>query len=85
MARTQTLVQLSEELLAALDARVAREGRSRSQLIRDALAGYLTDDREGAIDRAIIESYTQRPQEDLVGWDAAGLALILAEPWAKPS
>lgn len=81
MARTQTLVQLSDELLAQLDSRAAREGRSRSQLIREALAGYLSEDREGAIDRAIVESYTRHPQEDLVGFDAAAKALIGAEPW----
>lgn len=32
MARTQTLVQLSDELLSRLDARVAREGRSATAL-----------------------------------------------------
>jgi len=37
-ARTQTLVQLSDELLAQLDTRVAREGRSRSELICEAVA-----------------------------------------------
>jgi metal-responsive CopG/Arc/MetJ family transcriptional regulator len=61
MVRTQTLVQLSEEILAQLDARVAREGRSRSQLIREALEGYLSVDREGEIDRRIVEAYTRVP------------------------
>lgn len=82
MARHQTLVQLSEELLAQLDARVAREGRSRSQLIREALDGYLADDREGEIDRAIVESYTRIPQEDFgAKWSAR--QSIEAEPWEK--
>lgn len=80
MARTQTLVQLSDELLAELDARVAREGRSRSQLIREAIAGYLTEDPEADIDRRIVEGYTRQPPEDL-GAEWAARASISAESW----
>ncbi len=83
MARTQTLVQLSDELLSQLDARVAREGRSRSELIREAIAGYLGSDREADIDRRIVESYTRRPQEDLMGAEATALAMVTAEPWEE--
>jgi metal-responsive CopG/Arc/MetJ family transcriptional regulator len=85
MARTQTLVQLSDELLAQLDARVAREGRSRSELIREAVAGYLSEDRQAEIDRRIVEAYTRQPQEDLLGADAVARAMIAAEPWEKPA
>ncbi len=62
MARTQTLVQLSDELVAQLDARAAREGRNRSELIRKALADYLAADREAEIDRLIVEGYSRQPQ-----------------------
>lgn len=81
MARTQTLVQLSDELLSQLDARVAREGRSRSELIREAVAGYLAADRAADIDRLIVEAYTRRPQEDLLGAEATARAMVAAEPW----
>jgi metal-responsive CopG/Arc/MetJ family transcriptional regulator len=81
MARTQTLVQLTEELLAQLDSRAAREGRSRSDLIREAVSGYLAADREAEIDRQIVEAYTRRPQEDLLGAEWAARASIAAEPW----
>lgn len=81
MARTQTLVQLSDELLAQLDARAAQQGRSRSELIREAIAGYLVDDREVEIDRRIVELYTRRPQEDLLGVAATARAMVDAEPW----
>jgi metal-responsive CopG/Arc/MetJ family transcriptional regulator len=81
MARAQTLVQLSDELLAQLDARVAREGRSRSELIREALAGFLATDLEAEIDRQIVTSYTERPQEDLLGAEMTARAMIEAEPW----
>lgn len=87
MARTQTLVQLSDELLAQLDARVAREGRSRSELIREAVSGYLRGDREADIDRRIVAAYTRAPQEDLLGADAMARTMVAAEPWdaAPPS
>jgi metal-responsive CopG/Arc/MetJ family transcriptional regulator len=52
MSRRQTLVQLSDELLAQLDERVAREGRSRSDLIREAVSGYLAGDLEAGDRRA---------------------------------
>ena len=81
VARAQTLVQLSDELLAQLDARVAREGRSRSELIREALAGFLATDLEAEIDRQIVASYTERPQEDLLGAEMTARAMIEAEPW----
>lgn len=82
MARTQTLVQLSDELLAQLDARVAREGRSRSELIREALGIYLADEREAEIDRQIVAAYTQQPPEELRAFaEANAAALIAAEPW----
>ncbi len=81
MTRTQTLVQLSDDLLAQLDARAAREGTSRSELIRRALDGFLRQDVQAAIDRQIVESYTRRPQEDLLGAELTARAMIEAEPW----
>jgi len=85
MARRQTLVQLSDELLSQLDARVAREGRSRSELIREALVGYLAKDREADIDRRIVEAYTRQPQEDLLGAEWTARAMVAAEPWDEPA
>jgi metal-responsive CopG/Arc/MetJ family transcriptional regulator len=84
MARTQTLVQLSDELLAELDARAARDGRSRSDLIRQAITEYLAGDRDAEIDRRIVEGYRRRPQQDLLGAESAARALIESEPWSEP-
>jgi metal-responsive CopG/Arc/MetJ family transcriptional regulator len=84
MARKQTLVQLTDDLLARLDGQAAREGRSRSELIRDAVEGYLADDREAEIDRQIVESYTREPQEDLLFAEWAAREMISDEPWEKP-
>lgn len=68
IARTQTLVQLTDELIALLDAKAARDGVSRSALIRDAVAAYLHDDEEAAIDAAIIEGYRRMPQIGVDAW-----------------
>lgn len=83
MARTQTLVQLNEALLARLDERAGREGRSRSALIRSAIERYLEDDLATEADRAIAEGYRRIPQtpaEDV--WaEAAARDAIREEPW----
>jgi predicted DNA-binding protein len=61
-ARTQTMVQLNRDLLELLDRRAAREGVSRSQLIREAVEAFLASDRDAALDRQIIDGYTRMPQ-----------------------
>lgn len=86
MPRTQTLVQLSDELLAQLDSRAAREGRSRSELIRGAVAAYLGADREADIDRRILDGYSRMPAgtggDEDYGHERAARAMIAAESWA---
>lgn len=74
-------MQLSDELLAQLDERVAREGRSRSEVIREAVASYLAGDLQADIDRRIVEAYARWPQEDLTGAESDARAIIAAEPW----
>lgn len=83
MTRTQTLVQLNEELLRWLDERAAREGRSRSALIREAIEAYMYDARSAEIDRQITEGYERMPQteEELAGADAELREMIEEEPW----
>jgi predicted transcriptional regulator len=81
MARRQTLVQLSDELLALLDERAARTGRSRSDVIRTAIERELAADREAAIDAAIVEGYRRLPQEPDPWADVAARESIAAEPW----
>jgi metal-responsive CopG/Arc/MetJ family transcriptional regulator len=82
VARQETLVQLTDELLAQLDERAAREGRSRSELIRQAIDEFLRDERKAAIDAAIVEAYTRRPQPEHDPWaEAAAKRSIAEEPW----
>jgi metal-responsive CopG/Arc/MetJ family transcriptional regulator len=80
MARTQTLVQFSDELIERLDRYRGRTGRSRSDVIREAVERYLAADRESEIDRLIVEGYTRQPPTDLWG-DEAARQMIAAEPW----
>lgn len=81
--RTQTLVQLSRVLLQRLDERAAREGRSRSALIRDAIDAYLYDEEEARIDREIREGYERIPEtdEEVASAERAGIEGIEEEPW----
>jgi metal-responsive CopG/Arc/MetJ family transcriptional regulator len=82
MARRQTLVQLSDELLALLDERAARTGRSRSELIRSAIERELAEEREAAIDAAIVEGYRRIPQREHDLWaDVSAKRSIADEPW----
>jgi len=81
VARQQTLVQLTDELVAQLDERAAKEGRSRSELIREAIEEFLYDERKAAIDAAIIEGYTRIPDEDDPWAHAAARRSIADEPW----
>jgi metal-responsive CopG/Arc/MetJ family transcriptional regulator len=80
MARTQTLVQLTDELLDRLDSYRQRAGRSRSDVVREAIERYLASDREAEIDRLIVDSYTRRPPEDVWGEQSAK-HLVAAELW----
>ncbi len=83
VTRTQTLVQLNEELLRRLDERAAREGRSRSSLIRDAIEKYLYDETKAQIDREIIEGYERIPEteEEMRGAEASAREGVEEEPW----
>ena len=83
VARTQTLVQLTADLLRRLDERAAREGRSRSALIRDAIEAYLHDETKARIDREIIEGYERIPTtaEEMKIAEAGVREDIEEEPW----
>ena len=83
VTRTQTLVQLTEDLLRRLDERAAREGRSRSALIRDAIEAYMYDEEKARIDREIVEGYERMPTTD---WEmemaeASTREAVEEEPW----
>jgi metal-responsive CopG/Arc/MetJ family transcriptional regulator len=82
VARRQTLVQLSDELLALLDERAARTGRSRSEVIRAAVERELAAERAAAVDAAIVEGYERIPQSENDRWaETSARRSIAAEPW----
>lgn len=81
MARTQTLVQLTDELLAALDQHAVSMGRSRSEVIRTAIQRYLEEALMTDVDRQIVEGYRRIPQEPDPWAEAAARDSIAAEPW----
>lgn len=82
MARQQTLVQLTDDLVALLDERALREGVSRSQLIRAALESFLAADSRRAVDEAIVEGYRRIPPGELDPWaEVSGRRSVAAEPW----
>lgn len=83
MKRTQTLVQLTEDLLRRLDERAAKEGRSRSALIREAIELYLHDETKERIDREIIEGYERIPTtaEEMEIAESETREMIREEPW----
>lgn len=72
MARTQTMVQLTDELVTLLDDEAARLGLSRSALIRDLLETALHDDRERELSRLIVDGYTRIPQGAPDDWGTPG-------------
>jgi metal-responsive CopG/Arc/MetJ family transcriptional regulator len=58
------MVQLNDTLLEVLDRRATETGRSRSDLIREAIEQHYKEDIEAAIDRAMVEGYTRVPDDD---------------------
>jgi metal-responsive CopG/Arc/MetJ family transcriptional regulator len=82
MARRQTLIQLDDARLAALDERAAAAGRSRSDLIREAVDLLLGNGDAAAIDAAIVDGYRRRPPPENDPWILSrAAASIAAEPW----
>jgi hypothetical protein len=61
MARVEALVQLTDQLIAELDAEAGRRGISRSALIREAVEAHLADSREAELTRRIVEGYRRVP------------------------
>lgn len=68
MARAQTIVQLTDELVAALDDEARRQGISRSALIRQAVESHLAAGREARITAALVDGYTRLPQGATDEW-----------------
>lgn len=62
------MVQLSDELVAALDEEAARRNVSRSALIRQAVAEFLHGQRQSRAVEAYIEGYRRVPPHTPDEW-----------------
>ena len=62
MARTQTLVQLSDEMVEILDGVAGRRRSSRSAVIREAIEEYLARERSRLVDERVVAGYLAVPQ-----------------------
>ena len=81
VARRQTLIQLDDARLAALDERAAASGRSRSDLVREAIDLLLATGDAAAIDEAIVEGYRKQPSEEDPRTRVFAGRSIASEPW----
>ncbi|HZI92434.1 MAG TPA: CopG family transcriptional regulator [Thermoleophilaceae bacterium] len=72
MARTQTMVQLSEDLLETLDRAADRRGASRSALIRELLWQSLAEDRHVLVGERIAAGYRRVPPGEPDDWGDLG-------------
>ena len=63
MGRKQVIVQLSDQIVADLDAVAQADGASRSELIRRAVADLLRERRWQDLDRAANLAYERQPGE----------------------
>jgi hypothetical protein len=72
MARTQTLVQLTDDLLRLLDEEAGERGISRSALIREVLTEHLAARQTTQVSRRIIEGYERTPPARPDAWGDLG-------------
>jgi metal-responsive CopG/Arc/MetJ family transcriptional regulator len=80
--RRQTLIQLDDARLAALDERAAVSGRSRSELVREAIDLLLGRGDAAVIDAAIVAGYEREPAASPDRWTVQNaIDAIKAEPW----
>ena len=66
MRQVQAMVPLTDELVALVDQRAARDGVSRSAVIRAAIEAYLDTDR--LVDEQIVGGYRSHPQAPSDPW-----------------
>lgn len=78
MARRQVIVQLSDQILADLNALAAKDGVSRSEIIRQAVVAHVRDRTWEEWDRISNEAYARIPDDPalVASQDAATRALF---------
>jgi metal-responsive CopG/Arc/MetJ family transcriptional regulator len=81
MARREVLVQLDDELVAALDELADEEGTNRSELLRRGARATIEAARLARADRALVAAYRAVPEDPLLVAAAARLAAETAPEW----
>jgi metal-responsive CopG/Arc/MetJ family transcriptional regulator len=81
MGRREVLVQLDDDLVDRLDRLAAKQGTSRSELLRRGAAAVLEAADHAEADRELQEAYRRRPQDPAIVAAAARLASITAPEW----
>lgn len=76
-------VPMPEDLVAKLDAISYEVDESRSHVIREALAKYITAREEDELDRQYEEGYRKFPEdvEELSAMEAASAESLKDDPW----
>ena len=78
MARTQTMVQLTQELVESLDALATRRSLSRSALIREFVVEGLQQSTAAAVGERIADGYRRIPQAQPDEWGDLAAASDIA-------
>jgi len=81
VARKQVIVQLDDNLVAALDKAASQEGVSRSELIRMAALALLEARKIMRLEKKLVDAYTKVPQDPVMVETARRLASETAPPW----
>jgi metal-responsive CopG/Arc/MetJ family transcriptional regulator len=79
------LVQLDDELVAALDRRARTTGMNRSELIRIAIGEHIRDLEWAEADLAAIEAYRRLPESEteLRALDELAVETLGDEDWTN--
>ena len=80
MARKQVLAQLDDRTVKELDRRAKKQGVSRSELIRRAVAEHLRDLDWEEKDRVTVEAYRRMPEDPK---ETEAMGRIALETWPE--
>src|ERR671911_1243175 len=79
-------ISLPAGLLSAVDKLQRKTGRSRSEVIRDAVEGLLAAEAERADERRWLKAYRQQPQSEAeLAWTKSALESLAVNEWDAPA
>ena len=81
MGRKEVLVQLDDDLVDRLDQLAAKQGTSRSDLLRRGAAAVLYAAELAEADRALQDAYRRVPQDPVIVSAASRLAALTVPEW----